>query len=67
MIVLYSTGCPKCGILERKLNEKNISFTKCTDVDEMLALGIMSVTVLSVDGDMMDFSKAVQWVNEQGE
>ncbi len=67
MIVLYSTGCPKCGILERKLNEKNISFTKRTDVDEMLALGIMSVPVLSVDGDMMDFSKAVQWVNEQGE
>lgn len=67
MIVLYSTGCPKCGILERKLNEKNISFTKCIDVDEMLALGIMSVPVLSVDGDMMDFSKAVQWVNEQGE
>ena len=67
MIVLYSTGCPKCGILERKLNEKNISFTKCTDVDVMLALGIMSVPVLSVDGDMMDFSKAVQWVNEQGE
>ena len=67
MIVLYSTGCPKCGILERKLNEKNISFTKCTDVDEMLARGIMSVPVLSVDGDMMDFSKAVQWVNEQGE
>ena len=67
MIVLYSTGCPKCGILERKLNEKNISFTKCTDVDEMLALVIMSVPVLSVDGDMMDFSKAVQWVNEQGE
>ena len=67
MIVLYSTGCPKCGILERKLNEKNISFTKCTDVDEMFALGIMSVPVLSVDGDMMDFSKAVQWVNEQGE
>ncbi len=33
----------------------------------MLALGIMSVPVLSVDGDMMDFSKAVQWVNEQGE
>ena len=67
MIVVYSTGCPKCGILERKLNEKNISFTKCTDVDEMLALGITSVPVLSVDGDMMDFSKAVQWVNKQGE
>ena len=67
MIVLYSTGCPKCGIFERKLNEKKISFTKCTDVDEMLPLGFMSVPVLSVYGDMMDFSKAVQWVNEQGE
>ena len=55
MIVVYSTGCPKCGVLERKLNEKSISYEMCTDVDKMLALGITSVPVLDVDGKMMDF------------
>lgn len=67
MIVVYSTGCPKCGVLERKLNEKGISYEMCTDVDKMLGLGITSVPVLDVDGEMMDFQEAVKWINEQGE
>jgi hypothetical protein len=25
-IVLYTTGCPKCKILEKKLNDKKVSF-----------------------------------------
>ena len=66
MIVVYSTGCPKCGVLERKLNEKSISYEMCTDVDKMLGLGITSVPVLDVDGKMMDFQEAVKWINEQG-
>jgi glutaredoxin len=36
MITLYSTGCPKCKVLETKLNNKNIEFNVNTDVDEML-------------------------------
>ena len=67
MIVVYSTGCPKCGVLERKLNEKGISYEMCPDVDKMLGLGITSVPVLDVDGEMMDFQEAVKWINEQGE
>ena len=67
MIVVYSTGCTKCGVLERKLNEKGISYEMCMDVDKMLGLGITSVPVLDVDGEMMDFQEAVKWINEQGE
>lgn len=33
----------------------------------MLGLGITSVPVLDVDGEMMDFQEAVKWINEQGE
>ena len=55
MIVVYSTGCPKCGVLERKLNEKGISYEMCMDVDKMLGLGITSVPVLDVDGEMMEY------------
>jgi len=62
-IVLYSTGCPRCKVLETKLASKGIEYTKNSNVDEMMGLGIMSVPVLSVDGTMMDFADAVAWVN----
>ncbi len=64
-IILYSTGCPRCEVLQKKLAGKEIQYEKCSSVDEMLSLGIKSVPVLSVDGDLMDFSSAVAWVNKQ--
>jgi len=66
-IILYSTGCPKCSVLTKKLNAAGISFTEKTDVDEMLALGIKAAPVLSVNGELMDFSEANQWVNQYKE
>lgn len=63
-IVLYSTGCPKCSILKKKLEEKQIPYDTVTDVKEMLALGINEVPVLSVNGELMSFPNAVKWVNE---
>ena len=63
-IVLYSTGCPKCSILKKKLEEKQIPYDMVTDVEEMLALGISEVPVLSVNGELMSFPNAVKWVNE---
>lgn len=63
-VVLYSTGCPKCSILKKKLEEKQIPYDMVTDVEEMLALGISEVPVLSVNGELMSFSNAIKWVNE---
>ena len=62
-IILYSTGCPKCQVLTKKLNAAGVKYEVKTDVDEMLSLGIKSAPVLSVGGNLMDFSKAVQWVS----
>ena len=62
-IILYSTGCPKCQVLTKKLGAAGVKYEVKTDVDEMLSLGIKSAPVLSVDGNLMDFSKAVQWVS----
>ena len=61
MVVLYSTGCPKCGVLKKKLNERGIQYQENTTVEEMLALGITSVPVLCVDGELMEFTDAVRW------
>ena len=63
MVTLYTTHCPKCKILEKKMADKNISYVECTDIDEMTKKDILSVPVLEVDGNMMDFVTANAWVN----
>lgn len=64
-IKLYSTHCPQCMVLTNKLKEKNIRFEEITDIEEMEKLNIMSVPVLSVEGNLMVFPEAVRWVNQQ--
>ncbi len=64
-VIFYSTHCPKCKILETKMAQKGISYDECNDVDEMTKLGFTTVPMLSVDGEIMDFGKAVKWVNNQ--
>lgn len=63
-VTLYSTGCPKCRILETKLNQKNIGFNIDKDEDEMIKRGFQSLPMLEVDGKLMDFGDAIRWVNE---
>lgn len=64
MITLYTTHCPKCVVLEKKLNSKNIDFKICDDIDYMLSLNIQQAPYLEVDNKLMDFSEAIKWVNE---
>lgn len=69
MIVLYSNGCPKCKILEKKLNEKNIKFEICEDITQMPSKIIASNKIpwLEVDYELMDFSQANEYINQMGE
>lgn len=46
-ITMYSTNCPKCRVLEMKLNSKGIAYSVVTDVDEMVAKEI-SIRFFSV-------------------
>lgn len=63
MVTLYSTGCPRCKVLETKLKQKNVEFTVCSDVNEMEEKEISSVPCLGVNEEILDFGKAVKWVN----
>lgn len=66
MITIYTTAtCPKCRILKKKLEEKGIEYEEFTDEEEMQRMGIMAVPVLNVDGRMMDFPDAINYVNER--
>lgn len=64
-VVLYSTGCPKCKILEMKLQNKGIYYTKNTNIDEMEQLGFDTVPVLLVNGEYLNFGEAVKWINNR--
>lgn len=64
-VILYSTGCPKCKILKKKLVEKKIDYTENQNVEEMIALGTNQVPVLKIDGTVMKFKEAIEWVNSR--
>lgn len=64
-VVLYSTHCPRCNVLTKKLESKNISFQEVNDVTVMEEKGIDAVPVLEVDGVMMSFTEANKWLNEK--
>ena len=63
--ILYSTHCPRCEVLEKKLDKKNIAYEVHDDMKEMQALGIKTTPFLVVNGKNYNFMEAIQWVNEQ--
>lgn len=67
MITLYSTGCPKCNVLVKKLDNANIAYNLNTtfDVNELLSKGYDEVPLLEVEGKLLKFTEAVNWINEQ--
>lgn len=66
-IILYSTGCPKCNVLEAKLNSKSIKYEVCRDIEAMQSKGMMTAPNLEVDGKLMGFGDAIKWVREYKE
>ena len=65
-MVLYSTNCPKCKVLEMKLKKKNIDYSVFSDVEAMMEMGIKAAPILELDdGQRLDFNTAIKWVNAQ--
>jgi glutaredoxin len=63
-IIMYVTNsCGKCKILKGKIDDKQIEYDVCDDIEVMKAKGIRTVPVLEIDGEMMGFGGAVAWVN----
>ena len=66
-IVLYTIGCSACDVLEKKLKAKNIEFLRVSDKDTIRAKGFgkSSFPILEVDGVVMDYKTANQWISNQ--
>ena len=63
-VTLYTIGCPKCVVLEKKLKLAGIDFDTITDIEAIQKTGYTAVPILEADGRFMEFTEAVKWVNE---
>lgn len=63
MITLYTTHCPKCTVLEKKLRAKDIPHNICEDREIMKMMGFTFLPVLQVDDKTYNFTEAVEYVN----
>lgn len=62
MITLYTTHCPKCRVIEKKLAQKGIGYTEVSDVEEMRQRGFSATPMLEVDGKVYNFGDANRWI-----
>lgn len=61
-VVLYSNHCPQCRYLELLLKDKNIHYSEVNDIEIMQSKGFMSMPMLEIDTEVMNFQKALQWI-----
>lgn len=62
-IILYSTGCIQCLMIEKKMKEKEIDFQVDSNKNTMAKLGINKVPVLRIDDvlitDILTINKTI--------
>ncbi|BED92186.1 MAG: thioredoxin family protein [Candidatus Improbicoccus pseudotrichonymphae] len=63
VITLYSTGCPKCKILEQKLNSKRIPYRVIRNKELIMGMRIKEVPQLQIGHEYLNFNEANSWVN----
>ena len=66
-VILYSTNCPRCNVLKKKLEEKKVEFDISNDVDLLMSKGFTSAPALQVGDDFLQFMDAIKWVNNYRE
>ena len=64
-VILYEHGCPRCKVLKMKLDQKGIKYEDVTSVEVMKEKGFKEAPKLEVNGAIMDFKDAVDWIKEQ--
>lgn len=64
-IILYTSHCPKCKVLQTKLDNAGIIYEVFDNVDEMIKMGMTTVPILNVNGQNMTYSKSIKWLKER--
>jgi len=67
MVTLYSTHCPKCKVLEKKLVQSGLEHQIIDDKDAVIAkgqeVGILSAPILITEDNAYKFEDAVKFLN----
>lgn len=67
-ITLYSTKCPKCKVIETKLNQLHLDFKLVEDRDTAVSIGkannISTAPILQVGDKFYDFPAAISFLKE---
>jgi len=66
-ITLYTTHCPKCKVLEIQLQKKGLKFNTIEDEQIMIERGFSTAPILEVDGEVMDYTAAINFIKRIGE
>lgn len=61
-VILYTNHCPCCDTLESMLKSARIAYETFDNTEEMLQMGMTHMPMLSVDGNLMNFSVALVWL-----
>ena len=65
-ITLYTTHCPKCKVLETKLQQRGLKYETVEDENIMAEKGFLSAPMLEIDEEVFDFSGAINWLKAGG-
>ena len=65
--VYSSPGCPKCAMLKKELDSRNIKYS--VEEEDFTALrerGLLQLPILPIDDDFMRLPEAFKWVRDRG-
>ena len=63
-VKLYTTHCPKCKILEERLNEKKVKYEVIDNIDELQKMNFKSVPNLEIDGKIYNYLDSIKYLNK---
>lgn len=63
MIKFLTAHCPRCSVLQKKMDAAAIKYEIIEDEETIKSYGIDFVPALVIDNEILDFSAAIKWVN----
>ena len=64
ILTLYTTHCPRCNVLTKKLDQAGLNYNIIDSVEVMITKNISEVPMLAInDGELMNFKEAINWIN----
>ena len=65
--VYSSPGCPKCAMLKKELDSRNIKYSvEEEDYTALRERGLLQLPILQIGDEFMRLPEAFRWVKSQG-